>query len=166
MLLCLAQELWTKREKPVALDLDAVMADGGNGTAAEANGTAAAHSNGAAGELGVSACKALGLTDQHRVWSVRGERPGHRPGSAGHLDDSCLGRKCPTCVAPCNEPQQLDGEAVACSGRAQHQSLQGRRPSVGCDRVASEDLHCWETPTASGVLRYLRYRVDRLCKEF
>ena len=71
MLLCLAQELWTKREKPVALDLDAVMADGGNGTAAEANGTAAAHSNGAAGELGVSACKALGLTDQHRVWSVR-----------------------------------------------------------------------------------------------
>ena len=61
--LCSAQELWTKREKPVALDLDAVLADGGNG-AAQANGAASAHSNGAAEEE-------LGLTDQHRVWSVR-----------------------------------------------------------------------------------------------
>ena len=74
------QELWASREKPTALDLDAVLAGGGNG-GAEANGAALAHSNGAAAELGASACRALGLTDQHRVWSVRESAQVRGPGS-------------------------------------------------------------------------------------
>lgn len=95
MVLCLVQELWTNREKPVALDLGAVLADGGNGTA-QANGTAPAHSNGAAGELGVSACKALGLTDQHRVWSVRESAQVTGPAAALATSSSVPGEKSPT----------------------------------------------------------------------
>lgn len=61
-----------ERTPPRPLHLEEILAS--NGSAAQlSNGDvqhAAASSNGGAAATGESACKALGLTDAHRVWDI------------------------------------------------------------------------------------------------
>ena len=61
-MLCL-KDLWETREKPNPLQLEEILA--GEGLAL-ANGNGDAH----APPAGESACKALGITGAHRVWSL------------------------------------------------------------------------------------------------
>ena len=58
------KELWETREKPKPLQLAQCLGDGGS---AEQNGAFDGAHQAAAGE---SACKALGITGAHRVWSL------------------------------------------------------------------------------------------------
>lgn len=72
---CVAQDLWKNRDPPSPLKLDDILAESATGVddSAASNGNAAtvAYSNGSAHVAGDSACKALGVTDAHRVWSLR-----------------------------------------------------------------------------------------------
>ena len=106
-----AQDLWAKRERPTPLDLDALLAlENGHSRCAAvsggvvANGGDGAHSNGgAAEELGASACKALGLTDAHRVWSTRENAQvwcSYRAEAANILDIACTATD-PMYCKPC-----------------------------------------------------------------
>ncbi|CAL8466635.1 g6171 [Coccomyxa elongata] len=69
------EDLWENRDPPSPLKLDEILAPSatGVGDSAASNGNAAtiARSNGSAHAAGDSACKALGLTDAHRVWNLR-----------------------------------------------------------------------------------------------
>lgn len=68
-----SQDLWKNRDPPKPLDLDSILAEMSS-VSAETNGSllnGAAHSNGTSQVLGDSACKALGLKDAHRVWTLK-----------------------------------------------------------------------------------------------
>lgn len=66
------QDLWKERNPPKPLRLEEILPS--NGSAAQvSNGDAghvAAATNGSIAASGESACKALGLTDAHRVWDI------------------------------------------------------------------------------------------------
>ena len=61
---CCLQELWKARSRPKALDVDAIVPRSSH----QANGLAGGH----VPEAGVqpSACRSLGLSDQHKQWSL------------------------------------------------------------------------------------------------
>ncbi|KAK9916527.1 hypothetical protein WJX75_003754 [Coccomyxa subellipsoidea] len=69
------EDLWKNRDPPTPLRLDSILGQSSSAASdthgAASNGTAAAHSNGGLQAAGDSACKALGLTDSHRVWNLR-----------------------------------------------------------------------------------------------